>query len=201
MSDRLVTLLRHGEVQGGARFRGVQDDPLSDAGWAQMRAVAARESTRPPGWTHILGSPARRCAEFARHLADLRALPLALDPALGERRFGDWEGLAAHRIPAAELARFWDDPVGYTPPGAEPFAAFRDRVLTGWGALLDDPTPHTLIVAHGGTIRVIVAATLGLADPSGLAIEVPPACITRFRLPPAPGRPSLIFHGGLPGCV
>lgn len=199
MTDRFVTLLRHGEVQGGARFRGGHNDALSDIGWAQMRAVAAREaqgSVDPQHrWDRILSSPARRCAEFARRLAEERGLPLSLSRDFAERRFGAWEGLAAHQIPPVELERFWDDPAVYTPPGAEHFVDFRDRVLAGWAALQDDPAPHTLVVTHGGAIRVIAAAVLGLTDPSGILIEVPPACVTCLRLPRSPGQPSLMAHG------
>lgn len=199
MTDRFVTLLRHGEVQGGARFRGGHDDALSETGWAQMRAIAAREdqpSADPSHrWDRILSSPARRCAEFARRLAEERGLPLALSWGFAERCFGAWEGLPAHQIPPEELTRFWDDPVGYTPPGAEPFSNFRDRVLTGWAALMEGPQTHTLVVTHGGAIRVIAAAVLGLGDPSGILVEVPPACTTRLRLPTPPGRPSLMAHG------
>ena len=191
MTDRFLLLLRHGEVQGGGRFRGGQDDPLSDTGWAQLRRAAARE----PELTRILSSPSRRCAEFARTLAAERGLPLALVEALGERRFGDWEGLAADQIPAAQLTRFWDDPVGYTPPGAEPFMDFRRRVLDAWQTLREGDEPHTLVLTHGGVLRVILAKILGMADCAGLLLEVPYACLTRVRLPAPPGRPSLMAHG------
>lgn len=190
MSDRFIVLLRHGEVQGGGRFRGGQDDPLSDTGWTQLRNAAARE----PGLTHIVSSPSRRCAEFARTLAGKRGLQPALIDALGERRFGDWEGLAADQVPAAELTRFWDDPVGYTPPGAEPFMDFRRRVLAAWQDLLQGHYPHTLVLTHGGVLRVILAQVLAMADCAGLLLEVPYACVTRVRLPAPPGRPSLMAH-------
>jgi broad specificity phosphatase PhoE len=195
MTDRFVSLLRHGEVQGGARFRGAQDDPLAEIGWAQMRlgVAPALAAEPPPG--RILASTARRCADFARALAAELALPLDLSDAFAERRFGAWEGLGAAEIPAGELAAFWSDPVGCTPPGAEPFGAFRARVLAGWGSLLAQQVPHALVIAHGGVIRAILAETLDLADRSGLPIEVPPASLTRLRLPEPPGRPSLIAHG------
>ncbi|WP_295388782.1 histidine phosphatase family protein [uncultured Thiodictyon sp.] len=191
MTDRFITLVRHGEVQGGARFRGGQDDPLSAAGWAQLRRAAALA----PDLTRIASSPSRRCAEFARTLAAERERPLALVEALAERRFGDWEGLAADQIPAADLARFWDDPVGYTPPGAEPFMDFRARVLAAWQGLIEGDGPHTLVLTHGGVLRVILAQVLGMADGAGLLLEVPYACVTRLRLPAPPGRPSLMAHG------
>ena len=34
-----VDLLRHGEPEGGKKFRGAVDDPLSPQGWAQMRTA------------------------------------------------------------------------------------------------------------------------------------------------------------------
>jgi broad specificity phosphatase PhoE len=197
MTDRYISLLRHGEPQGGGRFRGGHDDPLSDAGWAQMWAQV-RTGGLDYRLDRVVSSPARRCAEFARRLCEERALPLVLEPRLGERRFGDWEGLAAHQIPADQLTRFWDDPVAYTPPNAEPFSAFRDRVLAGWGDLLTGDAPHTLVITHGGGVRVILARLLGLADDSGLLIEVPPAALSRVRVPMDPGRPSLMGHCGTP---
>ncbi len=194
MSDRIIVLLRHGEVQGGGRFRGSCDDALSDAGWAQMCDAAGRE----PGIARIVSSPARRCADFARALGAERGLPVDLSEALRERHFGDWEGHAAAQIPADQLAHFWDDPVGYNPPGAEPFADFRQRVLDGWRALCAQAAPHTLVLTHGGVLRVILARVLGMSDCSGLQLEVPAACVTRVRLPLPPGRPSLIAHAAGP---
>jgi broad specificity phosphatase PhoE len=192
MSDCIISLLRHGEVEGGARFRGGQDDALSAAGWAQLWAA----SVLAPGIAAVVSSPARRCADFAQALAvELGGLPLDLSPAFAERHFGDWEGLAAHEIPSADLTCFWNDPVGYTPPGAEPLADFRRRVLDGWQALREGCAGDTLVLTHGGVVRVILAQVLGMTDWSGLLVEVPPACLSRVRLPAPPGRASLISHG------
>ena len=147
------------------------------------------------GWTRILTSPARRCAAFAHSLSQARGLPLTTVDAFRERAFGDWEGRAAADIPGAELQRFWSDPVGYTPPGAEPFPAFRARVLTAWQTLLDGREPHTLLITHGGVIRVLVAEVLRMSDAGLLRLEVPHACCTRLHLYPPPGHPSLMAHG------
>lgn len=191
MQDCFVDLLRHGEAQGGARFRGGHDDPLSAAGLAQMTAATAVD----PGWTRILCSPALRCSTFAQRLAARQGLPIRSVPDLRERGFGEWEGLPAHRIPAVELTRFWDDPVGYTPPGGEPFPVFRDRVLALWDQVCRDADPFTLLVTHGGVLRVILAEILRMPPEAAILIEVPPACLTRLRVPEPPGRPSLMRHG------
>jgi alpha-ribazole phosphatase len=196
MSDRFCDLLRHGEVEGGGRFRGSHDDPLAAAGWAQMDAVVAAEAAAGrAGWDRIICSPARRCAEFARRLGERRSLPVATLPAFRERGFGAWEGLRAEDIPIEDLSRFWADPVGYDPPDSEPFTAFRERVLAGWREVVAGDARHALIITHGGVIRVIVGDILGLAADALLLLEVPPACRTRLRLPGGDWRPSLMRHG------
>ncbi|MEA3278372.1 MAG: histidine phosphatase family protein [Pseudomonadota bacterium] len=196
MSDRFVDLLRHGEVVGGGRFRGDTDDPLSASGWEQMRATTAGRSD----WDALIASPARRCAEFSHELAGERDLPLQLWPALGERRFGAWENRRAADIPLEDLNRFWTDPQGFTPPAGEPFLAFRDRVLAAWDRLLGQTFQHPLVVTHGGVIRIVLGAILGMPPEALLLIEVPPACLTRLRIPTGGGQPSLLFHAGPAAC-
>lgn len=198
MCERRIDLLRHGEVEGGARFRGSRDDVLSARGWRQMQAALAQ----PLPYQQILSSPAQRCAAFARSVAGQAEIPLHLEPELRERHFGDWEGLEASEIDPEALARFWSDPCGFTPPGAEPFAEFRARVLGCWERLcVDDTQAQRLIVTHGGVIRVIVGAVLGLADDALLLFEVPHAALTRLRLPAPPWHPSLMCHHETPRVV
>lgn len=203
-NDRFVDLLRHGAVVGGGRFRGASDDRLSDCGLAQMRAAVAdlqgRSGEPGPPYDALFSSPARRCAEPARELAARHGLPLELMPELGERRFGAWENRLAGELPIAELQRFWDDPMGFTPPGAEPFEALRERVLGGWDRILEHRTGFSLVVTHGGVIRVILGQILDLPAAALIRIEVPPACRTRLRVPVGEGRSSLMFHGGANSC-
>ncbi|QIK38057.1 histidine phosphatase family protein [Caldichromatium japonicum] len=190
VDTHLIDLLRHGDCVGGPCFRGVRDDPLSRDGWQQMEQATAGLA----GLTQVISSPSRRCAEFAQSLASRLGLSLVLMDHLRERDFGDWEGLSAAEIPAAEFARFLADPTGFNLPNAEPFGAFRARVLATWQALCASPSPHRLLITHGGVIRVLVAEVLRMDDTALPCLEVPPACLTRIRLHPPPGRPSLVYH-------
>lgn len=189
--DAYLDLIRHGQVEGGNVFRGSRDDPLSASGWVQMQAVRSGRSD----WSAIFSSPARRCSAFAERLAAELGVPLQVLGALRERHFGDWEGMCATRIPPADLGAFWSDPLGFTPPGAEVYEDFQERVLSAWSALRASPGPASLVVTHGGVIRVLIADTLGMPPQNSLLIEVPYACLTRLRLPAPPGRPSLVCHG------
>ncbi|MCG6940367.1 MAG: histidine phosphatase family protein [Thiohalocapsa sp.] len=196
VSTRLADLLRHGQTEGGACFRGSRDDPLTAQGWAELRAATAPElSGAAPAWDLVITSPARRCAEFARELGQRLERPVRELPGLRERHFGTWEGCTAAAIPAPELDAFWRDPGGYTPPGAEPFAAFRQRVATAWRGILAAPAQRQLVLTHGGVLRVILGEVLGMADASLLLLEVPHACRSRVRLPDGAGLPSLVAHG------
>lgn len=195
-SDRFIDLLRHGEVTGGARYRGSSNDPLTDSGWDQLRAVAAGR----PEWDAVITSPARRCLEFARELSRARGIPLEVWPEIGERRFGDWENRFAADIPLEELKRLWADTPGFTPPGAEPFVQFSARVTGAWEQLLDRPFSHPLVLTHGGVIRILLGRVLSVPEQYLLLIEVPYASLSRMRVPTGEGLPSLVFHNGIAAC-
>ena len=130
-----IDLIRHGEPVGGSKYRGQTDDPLSEKGWAQMRAAVGDH--RP--WEAILTSPLARCRAFAEKLAARLALPLEMDARLMEVGFGEWEGRTVEELLATDserLARFWSDPMRHAPPGGETLTAFRGRILAAWEDIL-----------------------------------------------------------------
>lgn len=198
--DTLLDLLRHGEPEGGGRFRGaLTDDPLTALGWQQMQASVGTQAS----WQAIISSPMRRCAEFARHLASTHQLPLQLEHELREMHFGDWEGLSAdylHQHQSEALANFWRDPQQYTPPGAEPMSAFQQRVLAGLFHQLDQhQADHLLLVAHGGSLRMILCHLLAMPLSASARLELPYACLSRVRMRRdrhGQWHGSLVFHGG-----
>lgn len=151
-----VGLLRHGEVEGGSRFRGHTDDPLTPSGLAQMYAAVADSAP----WDRVISSPLIRCAEFARAFAMQNNVPLTIDTRLQEMHFGQWEGRTAAEILSSEseaLARFWQDPEAYPPPLGESLGQFQARVLEGWQDLVTtEIEQRTLIVTHGGVIRLLL---------------------------------------------
>ncbi|MBK5929927.1 histidine phosphatase family protein [Halochromatium salexigens] len=198
MPHRLVDLIRHGEVEGGACFRGRRDDPLSATGWAQLEAATGAVTDAAIGaapWDRLLCSPAARCARFAERLGAGLGRPVEPMEALRERDFGAWEGRRADQLPLEDLARFWADPSAYDPPDSEPFAAFRERVLAGWRYILEGSGEHLLLITHGGVIRVILGELLGIPHARLILLEVPPACRSRLRVPVGDGLPSLVAHG------
>ena len=192
-----IDLLRHGEPVGGRRYRGQIDDPLSDKGWQQMRSAVAGLNE----WDVIYTSPLRRCAAFAEELAGRLGLPLHRDPRLMEIGFGTWEGRTAEELRRDDplrVERFWRDPVGNRPEGAEPVAAFHERVLAAWQDLLSEHTgARILIVGHAGITRMILSIALGSPPEHMFRIQVENAGITRLRVRGHGEElfPVLEFHG------
>ncbi|MFP4147520.1 MAG: histidine phosphatase family protein [Halorhodospira sp.] len=188
-----VDLIRHGEPEGGRRYRGNQDDPLSARGWEQMRAAPVE----PELLTRVVTSPLHRCRAFAERYAAEQGLPVAVEARFREIGFGDWEGLTPaelHEHDPEGQARFWADPLGYTPPNAEPMSSFRERVISAWEAMIaNSGGEHLLVVGHGGLIRVVLTHLLEMPLRGFNRLYVPYASVSRLRLEPN-AEPTLYFH-------
>ncbi len=170
-----IDLLRHGETVSGPCYRGSIDDDLTPQGWASMQGALDAAGR----WDHIVSSPLRRCADFARDLAQRLALPLALDARLREIHFGDWEGRTASELLASDpeaLTAFWQDPVQHPPPGAEDVRALEARVLLAWEELVSRyDGERVLVVSHGGPLRIILGRVQKLSLAESMRLEVPQA--------------------------
>lgn len=184
---------------GGVCYRGSQDDALTPQGWKQMWCTVG---TNCP-WNYVVSSPLTRCAEFAHELARSRLLPIVIDERLREMHFGEWEGRRVAELLATDrdrVTKYWSDPAGHAPPGAEPFYLFQTRVLTAWDELISrQADAHLLIVSHGGPIRVILGHVLGMQLQALLRLEVSHADLSRVRVDvDSDGRrfPRLVFHAG-----
>ncbi len=198
-----VDLLRHGQPEGGERYRGALDDPLNAEGWEQMRQGIGDHTLATP-WTAVLSSPLRRCADFAATVAESRAIPLYLDERLRELSFGAWEGCRTEELLQQDRARllaFWRDPWHNPPPGGEPLPMFQQRVSQCLEAQLTQDRGDTLlIVTHGGVIRVLIALALDMPMTHLSRILVPYASMTRLRFDRTEGllMPRLVSHIPLP---
>ncbi len=198
-SSTIIDVIRHGEPVGGRKYRGKIDDPLSEKGWAQMRAAVGDYAD----WQQIVSSPLLRCAEFAQELAHKNTTPLMIEPRLQEVGFGDWEGKTSAEITAQDadlLFNFKRDPIAYRPAHAESIADFYQRVSGAWDELVAQFCgQHVLIVAHAGVIRMLLAHVLGMPPEHAYRIQVGSAAITRFSIEQRDGlkHSNLLFHDGV----
>ena len=190
-----IDCLRHGDVIGGQKYRGITDDPLSDSGWHAMQAITERKKRKErQSWQRIISSPLQRCSAFAQHYADTNNLPLQLEPAFQEYNFGDWDGLTIDEIEQKGqqnlLHAFWDNPQDNPPPNAEAITDFHARVQQGWQTLLttapnsEEETidQRLLLMTHAGVIRALVSHVLAIPMSHHMRLIIPLASMTRFRI-------------------
>ncbi|MFP4615660.1 MAG: histidine phosphatase family protein [Thiohalorhabdus sp.] len=185
--DDSIDLLRHGEPEGGKKYRGQTDDPLTERGWEQMWGAVG--SHRP--WRRIVTSPLLRCSAFAEALAGAMGLEAVSDQRLMEVDYGPWSGRTLDELRAEEpeaLEAFLRDPWRNRPAGTEPMEDFTRRVLAAYEEHLPGEGP-LLIVGHAGVLRTIIAHNLGMPLENLFQLQIPYAGRARFQSPY--GRPRL----------
>lgn len=192
MTTTIIDLLRHGEPEGGAMYRGHgTDDPLSASGWQQMRAaIQYMLSVEQPDagqclWDAVVSSPMKRCQAFAEDIAEQFALPLTLVDDLKEAGYGVWEGRVPDEIRASEPEAYralYRDPVNQRPEGAEPLQAFTHRVIDAFeGVMVAHEGQRVLLVSHAGTMRAIQSQLLRAPLAEQQRIQIPYAGMYQVR--------------------
>lgn len=138
--------IRHGQTEGNrTRIYQHATIDLNEAGLRQAEAAAARLST--VDFREIYCSDYRRAHRTAQIIAEVTGKPLRIVEELRERFFGDLIG-----TPVGVLD--WS----VHPPGGESLEEFIQRTKRGAERILGTPGDPPLLVAHGGTLRVLVAA-------------------------------------------
>lgn len=153
-----VYLLRHAQTEGEAALNGRTDVRVATT---TQRQLANRLSVY--GFQHVISSPLSRCADLALLLQQANPKVIVNTEAdFREMDFGVFDGrsfddLAPHW---PELEAFWHSPADNPLPQAEPLEACYQRVCAGWQRWLPALQDNTLIIAHGGTIRLLLAHIL-----------------------------------------
>jgi broad specificity phosphatase PhoE len=159
-----ILLARHGESDWNRdrRWQGHADRPLTKRGEEQARALATRLADIRLGG--IYASDLLRARMTAEAVARPRGLHVQLVAALREVDVGSWSGLtredARVRFPE-DFARWLEGGQGWH--DGESYEAMSERVLAALGRIVVEHLDgRVLVVAHGGPIRAIHAAALGM---------------------------------------
>jgi broad specificity phosphatase PhoE len=176
-----MILIRHGQSEFNVHYGrtrqdpGIRDPALTADGRLQVQQAAAALAAH--NVRRLVTSPYRRALETAEIIADALAIPVAVDPTVGERvaftcDLGSGPLELARRWPAWSFDHL---PEQWWPDHEEPEAGLvarctRFRALTD--ALAD--RDHVAIVTHWGFIRALTGLT------------VTNAAIVRFRVHPEP---------------
>jgi len=163
---RVTTLLiaRHGETDWNRarRWQGHADRPLTERGRAQATELAERLADI--ALDAVYSSDLRRARETAEAVAHAQGVDVVQLADLREVDVGSWEGLtreeAETRFPDG-FRRWLAGGTGWE--DGESYAEMSTRVLAAVDRIAnEDEGGGLLIVSHGGPIRAIHGAALGM---------------------------------------
>jgi probable phosphoglycerate mutase len=161
-----IIIVRHGQSEHHVRglTGGWTDTPLTALGHEQAALVAARlQAEFPERPVRIFASDLIRAAETAAHIATAFDVDAQLDERLREHNNGESANMtmveARARFPDARDMRMHTQMLPGAETGAEFYARARSFLST-----LDDNGPLPIVVTHGGTIRMLIAAWLGFTE-------------------------------------
>lgn len=161
-----IVLVRHGRTAWHAegRYAGTADVPLDGLGLEQARRVA--DHLADMRIDCIYSSPLSRCLELATMVAAGHGLEVELDDRIKEIDLGRWDGETYKEIFKKDgdiLKKWTGDPTSVTIPGGESLTDVQARAME-WFTETANLRPDSTILAssHGGPIRAMIAAVIGL---------------------------------------
>lgn len=176
----VADLLRHGALKGGVKYRGHIEEDLTPEGRQHMQQVW---QTIRNAIDLIITSPLSRCASPAQEWSNEQGIPCIIEPRIAEMHYGAWEGLCHDEIEQqfpSMLAQWRKDPTGMRPPGGESPEELRARIADFWqDACQRYRGKHTLIVAHSGSLRMLIAHIEQQPIAYTRDISMPYACWSR----------------------
>ncbi|MDB5982241.1 MAG: phosphoglycerate mutase [Pseudomonas sp.] len=184
---KTLYLIRHGETDWNAqkRLQGRKDIPLNALGRRQAAEAGLCLKWLLGEASHVdfVASPLLRTRETMSILRECMGLPAEdyrHDQRLLEIDFGDWEGLTWAEIeaqqPLLHSARE-ADPFGFIVPNGENYPMVFERITSALASLQRD----TVVVAHAGVLRAVLALLGGVDAQRIPHIEIPQGKVLLLR--------------------
>ena len=195
MTTRML-LARHGQTTWNAqnRYMGQVDIPLDETGKCQVAALGQRLARET--LTAIYASDLQRAWQTASAVAAYHICPLIPEPRLREMDFGSWQSLTYTEIQQKDKINLeaWEaDRLKNSPPGGESLLQFSARVEAAFKAIIQNhPDETVLLVAHGGTLKILLCLVLGLPPERYWQIQLSFASLTEIWFYPEGGSLNLL---------
>ncbi|UCG23936.1 MAG: MSMEG_4193 family putative phosphomutase [Chloroflexota bacterium] len=179
-------LIRHAQNDWVSKNRLAGWTPgvhLNDAGRKQAEQLGDRLSKLP--LKAIYSSPLERCLETAETVAAAHDLEITLLDAVGEVRYGKWEG---KKIKKLSKKRSWHAvqhfPSRFRFPEGESFLEVQQRAVTAIESLSRRHKKEMIaIVSHADVIKLVLAHYLGTHIDLFQRIAVSTASVSLLALP------------------
>jgi broad specificity phosphatase PhoE len=158
-----ILLARHGETDWNRerRWQGHADPPLNEEGRRQASALADELAGRP--LAAVYSSDLRRARETAEIVAERQGVEVVVDPDLREIDVGAWSGLTASEVEERYPEGWTRFQTGQRGHDGETYEAHSLRVVEAVRRIAEEhPDEQVLVVSHGGSLRAIQRAVLGI---------------------------------------
>ncbi len=179
----LLIFIRHGQTDWNAesRMQGHQDIVLNDTGREQARRNGRALKAYFEGASfsqdafHFASSPMLRTLETMRLVCEELGRGddgFTIDERLREITFGAWEGLTIPELKERSpelVAQRKADKWAFVPPEGESYKMLSRRI-EAWLATVTRPT---VVVSHGGVMRVVRGLLLGIPTAEIPTLDVP----------------------------
>lgn len=189
----LLILLRHGQSLWNLenKFTGWVDVDISELGEQEAKNAGKVLANLPIDvvFTSVL-LRAKRTASIALEIANKTHLPTFEDQALNERHYGDLQGLNKEetaKIHGDEQVHIWRRSYDIPPPNGESLQMTQERVLPYFKSNIQpllEQGKNVLVVAHGNSLRALVATIEHLNKEQILALNIPTGTPFYYELAP-----------------
>jgi alpha-ribazole phosphatase/probable phosphoglycerate mutase len=179
-------VVRHGETawNAEARIQGHTDVPLTPKGIDQARRAGQRLSCEQ--FDAVYASDLARAFVTGEEIAAPHGMKVVPTPLLREANLGQWQGMTLKEVAEQypeQHAAYVKDSIGHRPPGAERLEEVIDRCKQFISfAVENHPTGRLAVAAHGGSVRGLIAAALGLGPELYRKIRMDNGSITVFEV-------------------
>ena len=190
-------LVRHGLTEWNLtnRFQGWSDVPMNSEGYNQVGKLAKQLSGIQ--FAAVYSSDLCRAAQTAELIiaqSEHQHTPLVVQKCfdLREISFGDWEGLTFQDISQSdpEAVNHWVNGLDtFNPPGGESLAQLAERMKKFTKELLGNFSPDMvtqpiLLVAHGGSLQLLLCLFLGVSIERYWQFHIEPASLSELQIYP-----------------
>ena len=181
-----ILLVRHGQNDWVRQKRlagWIAGVHLDETGQKQAETAAARLAHLPID--AIYSSPVTRCLETAAPIAAALQLPVETIDALGEVRYGEWEGA---EIETLTKEKSWyavqHFPSRFRFPGGEALRNVQARAVDAHEELAQrhDQRDLIVVVSHADLIKLVLAHYLGMHIDLFQRIVISPASVSALTL-------------------
>jgi probable phosphoglycerate mutase len=196
-----IILIRHGEnewVKKGRLAGWIEGVHLNEKGHEQAENAAQRVAHLPI--KTVYSSPVTRCMETAEYIANALELPVTELPAMGEVRYGDWEGKKISKLAKLkEWGMVQHFPSRFQFPNGESFRDVQSRTVDALEMLsVKHPKEMIVVCSHADIIKLVLAHYSGMHMDLFQRIIISPASVSVLHLPPGgPMRVARINDTGL----